>query len=722
MPEMEEEKSATPEAVEACPEVDMALTTSGNAVPANEYLEDIPLVDSAKAPEEGGITMSLEEQHEEKREAIITPCRAERQREVGPRTPWRPLPPRIPDHFLRFTGRVVEVDANHDSAGAAFDELFSRSRFEAAFPDAAAQCLPRLVGVDFEWRPDRARPSSGNNSSPGNPIALVQLACWDAVLLIRTIGCRRMPEWLAEFLEDSSIVKVSASFDVCDKQKLKHTFGWDFEEKVKDVSSYIDIAELAKERGVPHGMMKMAVALGAPLLKSKEFGQSDWATEGELSAGQKAYAADDAFFTLYLLGKLCEREPSTGSTPGSSAESRLSKASASWLLISSSMQKLLEAVDNRVYKECFFQLRDVVKDAVVALSNALGSAGHASFSSIFKVHEVEKMLSSIGKRCKLTLSAGFLRQNEDLFSIFRRDNEIKVRMRQCDSDDQYNADSEEDSVFLNRVVDLLVAYRPPDEKDRTLVNRAVPEATPIPARAIMTSNERRRWEECSTKFSETIQTTQTSTDGTVLKLLRHPRGPDRDEHLAKCAKTLQDAVGIEAKEAQERLKVDEKFVQFWEAMALLQKGSVEEVNTARTLRARTRILIDSHRLAAKVSASWEQAREGLEQVKWYRRLLGAVLGDEKRSEGNEAEDEQVSADHDPQSEIAECLNAIAEVWPDVQSIAQPSRSQLKRARARAWQDGPDAKRAKGDKGKGGKGGGKGKGKTGGKGKSKGKGG
>jgi hypothetical protein len=213
-------------------------------------------------------------------------------------------PPEIPDHYFKFTGRIVEVHALDDSAGAAYRDIFARERFEAEFK---VDGLPQLVGLDLEWKPDKCRPHMMCDSRPGNPVALIQLACWDSVLLIRTTGCDEMPPWLRNCLEDAHIVKVSASFDVADKAKLKSSFGWDFDKQVRDPASFVDVAEQAKEFRLPLGLKRLCENLKAPMLKLHEVGCSKWATEVELSNQQRPSAAEDAFFTLYVFGLILER-------------------------------------------------------------------------------------------------------------------------------------------------------------------------------------------------------------------------------------------------------------------------------------------------------------------------------------------------------------------------------------------------------------------------------
>merc|ERR1719401_2337839 len=194
------------------------------------------------------------------------------------------------------------------------------------------------------------------------------------------------------------------------------------------------------------------------------------------------------------------------------------------------------------------------------------------------------------------------------------------------------------------------------------MNRLVPEALQVPARAILGAKEVSRWEACAERYKESVETTRSETDGLVLKLLRHPRPPDQEEHMKKCVKRLQDAVGVEAPEAEERLKADEKFFQFWCVLRTQERGSAEEASIARSLRARVRILSDAFLLAGRVSVSWEAAREGLEKVKWYRQLLGSVLGEDAAAAA-EGGGEGGGGDAADSSEwggaqIAECLDAV----------------------------------------------------------------
>jgi len=608
-------------------------------------------------------------------------------------------PPDVPEEYSAFTGRVVEVQADDDSAGAAYEELFSRARFEAAFPEAAARGLPRVVGLDLEWKPDRWR-LRDTGRGPGNPVALMQLSCWDAVLLVRTVGCNTLPPWLSEFLEDSSIIKVSASFDLSDKEKLRHSFGWKFSDSVKDPSTFLDIADLAKERGIHPGMKRMAQELGVPMLKAKHTSMSNWATEGDLSGPQRQYAAEDAFFTLYLLGLIFDRKAPEGE--GTNAVKAYEAVKATKL----AMAGQLKQVDNRLYKKCFFELRDVVKDGVASLSNALGSDGATTITNLHKIKAVEKVHTSIKKKgCALTLSAGFLKSNEDLFVTFwdHAAGVLKVRPRKFDDEeDGYDDEAEEEMDFVGRLLDRLAAYEPPGEKRQSVLNRHVPEALKVPARAILSAKEQSRWKGCAERHKDLVETSHSDSDGMIFRLLRHPRAPDEAEYMKRCVDSLQAAApDIGAATAEAKLREDEKFMLFWQTLRTTETGTPEEAAIDRSLRARVRILGDAHTISKRVSTTWEAAREGLEKVKWYRQLLGGSMMDAS------ATGEQAEA---AAKELAECIDRIVKVWPDVKSIAKPQKRQGEGGGE------PAAKRQKGDgrdknSGRGrGKGKGKGKGK------------
>jgi len=521
------------------------------------------------------------------------------------------LPPEIPLEYKSFFGRVIEAHADSTEAKEGFEKAFSRSRFESTFPDAAG--LPFLVGLDFEWKPDR-RPGDDH------PIALIQLACWDTALLIRTTKSVELPEWLTNFLEDDSFMKVTASFDLSDKHKLKNSFGWDFDERTK-VSGYIDIAELAKQRNVPYGMFKMAKSFEVPMLKAKVVGASNWARDSKLSFEQRKYAADDAFFQLFLMGKLLEH------TPPEPDREREAAALKSWQITRTEMENAIRSVDNKLYHRDFFAIREIVKDAVDTLCRALGSGGYTSINSVNNYKTVTKALAATSKSFPKTVNCHFLKQNEDLFFIKYEslESQVCVRLRVStddDADGELEAQDEEtEEHFLSRVLELLLAYKPPNGKRPTVMGRNIPEQFWVPARAILKKREIQRLESCM-DHEASIETKYSEDDGILLRLARHPRAADDMEHMERCVELLQENLEIPAGEAKHRLSNDTKFMQFWAELRIIKAGSKEEASVGRTLRARVRILTDAQHVGEAVNATWEEAREALEKVKVYRRELG----------------------------------------------------------------------------------------------------
>jgi len=270
---------------------------------------------------------------------------------------------------------------------------------------------------------------------------------------------------------------------------------------------------------------------------------------------------------------------------------------------------------------------------------------------------------------------------------------LKVRPRRTNEEDTYDEDAEEEGDFAARVMDAMAAYAPPAEKKISVLYRKIPEAKRVPARAILSVKEQARWEACAERFKAAVGTERCDADGLVLTLLVHPRAPDREEHLQRNVKKLADNVGIAAPEAEAKLKADSKFMQFYGVLRVTEKDSKEEVSIGRSLRARVWILTDAFRLAERVSATWEAAREGLEKVRWYRSLLAGVMRDDPEEDGT---------DGGAVADLGECLDAVAEAWPDVESIAPPAKKKQKQ-KAKGKGKGKDKgkSRGKGDvKGKG----------------------
>lgn len=475
--------------------------------------------------------------------------------------------------YITYCGSVLEHHIADASTQAVFEQTFSVSRFRTTFD---VPTLPLLVGLDFEWKPDRA----GQN----NPISVMQFACWDTVFLLRMSDCLELPPWLTDFLEsDGEIVKITASFDIADKQKLQSSFKWDFDIKAFR-TSFCDIAELAAAREIPQGMLKMAHHLKVPFQKLKSVGTSDWdsASRKGLTSEQREYAANDAFFQLYLFGRLLQLPPTPDRT-----------ILDSWNTISPELEARLRLVENSGYYKGFMALRNVLKDAIDVLSRSLGSGGCTNLNALNHFKPVQAAL----KTAPVQLNAHFLRQNSDIFVCFFRDGELRVRLRTTESDDEMKETSlsdSDDAAFISQVQGLLAAYEPPARKKRRL------EAVWVPGRAILTRAQLNRLERCSRNCL--VETSYDSEDGVLLRLARHPRAPDDVAYMDSNVCQLCEDLDIDAADAKQRLEGDEKFMQYWSLLRRVEAKSEEEHAISRNLRARSRILADAHRLALRLSS------------------------------------------------------------------------------------------------------------------------
>lgn len=186
------------------------------------------------------------------------------------------------DGHHRFVGRVIVADLSKTQVRGR-DEFFEGQSWLA---DVVMH--QRTVGFDMEWKPDRGT---------DNPVALLQFADEDTALLLRThVSKRWLPKIVLETLKSPYVKKVCIGYDSNDKRKLINSF--DFE-----LVGHIDIVDLVCKKGIQcsPGLQKLTEHFGWRVKKDKIIGRSDWSTQ-DLSEEQVAYAAEDAFFTLKLLG------------------------------------------------------------------------------------------------------------------------------------------------------------------------------------------------------------------------------------------------------------------------------------------------------------------------------------------------------------------------------------------------------------------------------------
>lgn len=181
--------------------------------------------------------------------------------------------------------------------------------------DTANECIARIasrqspvtIGLDFEWRP---------TFTPGkreNPIALVQVACDDEILLVQVSAMRAFPSGLRDLLESAKSVKVGVGIQHdCKKLWKDHRVS---------VRNCVDLALMARSVDThwkgPYmggiGLARLAsVYLGRRLAKGRAQ-TSNW--EAELSVQQKEYAANDCHSSVAIYRTLGQRALGLDRTP-----------------------------------------------------------------------------------------------------------------------------------------------------------------------------------------------------------------------------------------------------------------------------------------------------------------------------------------------------------------------------------------------------------------------
>jgi len=171
----------------------------------------------------------------------------------------------------------------------------------------ANECIARIasrpsrltIGLDFEWRP------TFKPGTPENPIALVQLACDDEILLVHVSAIQAFPTGLRDLLESAESVKVGVGIQYdCKKLWKDHRVS---------VRNCVDLALLARsvdERwkgpyGGGIGLSRLVdTYLGRKLAKGRAQ-TSNW--EVELTTQQKEYAANDCHSSVAVYRTLIQR-------------------------------------------------------------------------------------------------------------------------------------------------------------------------------------------------------------------------------------------------------------------------------------------------------------------------------------------------------------------------------------------------------------------------------
>jgi len=163
----------------------------------------------------------------------------------------------------------------------------------------ASRSSPVTIGLDTEWRPTFAP------GRPENPIALVQLACDNEILLMQVSAMEAFPGGLRDLLESGKSVKVGVGIQYdCKKLWKDHRVS---------VRNCVDLALLARSvdtrwkgpYGGAIGLSRLAETyLGRKLAKGRAR-TSNW--EAELSTQQQEYAANDCHSSVAIYRTLIQR-------------------------------------------------------------------------------------------------------------------------------------------------------------------------------------------------------------------------------------------------------------------------------------------------------------------------------------------------------------------------------------------------------------------------------
>jgi len=197
---------------------------------------------------------------------------------------WRTFAPGTQLHYIRS-----EEVANHHIARI------------ASHPG------PFTIGLDFEWRPTFVA------RRPENPVALVQVACDDTILLVQVSAMQTFPTNLRDLLESATSTKVGVGIQYdCKKLWRDHRVS---------VRNCVDLALLARsvdrqwkgpyKGGI--GLSRLAETYLQRKLPKGGIQRSNW--EMELSTSQQEYAANDSHASLTIHRVLEQRAQEIAPVP-----------------------------------------------------------------------------------------------------------------------------------------------------------------------------------------------------------------------------------------------------------------------------------------------------------------------------------------------------------------------------------------------------------------------
>ncbi|KAI9512325.1 ribonuclease H-like domain-containing protein [Russula earlei] len=225
-----------------------------------------------------------------------------------------------PRHRSAFSSASRNMDPSSDSATPApydwrtFAPSHVRLRYITSEDTANARIArmmtrpsPLIVGLDFEWRPTFVA------GTPENPIALVQLASEEEILLVHVSAMKAFPTGLRDLLESGSCRKVGVGIQY-DCKKVWRDHG-------VSVRNCVDLSLLARsvderwkgpyKAGI--GLSRLAQTYLKRRVPKGRIQRSDW--EMELSSGQQEYAANDSHASLAIYRVLLQRALALAAPP-----------------------------------------------------------------------------------------------------------------------------------------------------------------------------------------------------------------------------------------------------------------------------------------------------------------------------------------------------------------------------------------------------------------------
>ncbi|KAJ7655160.1 ribonuclease H-like domain-containing protein [Mycena polygramma] len=203
-----------------------------------------------------------------------------------------PVPVSVVASSIRTTPSVVPPSTRYSWKNGKTRQVYITDSDQA---DAELLEFRGPCGIDIEWKPNFIK------GQPENPVALVQLANSETILLLHICHMKRFPKQLRTVLEDSNVVKAGVGIQG-DAKKL-------YNDCSVDVRNCVDLSLLARSvdntrwKGRykdPIGLARLIATYEDRLLSKGKVTRSNW--ENYLDPEQREYASNDghAGHALYM--------------------------------------------------------------------------------------------------------------------------------------------------------------------------------------------------------------------------------------------------------------------------------------------------------------------------------------------------------------------------------------------------------------------------------------